>query len=116
MSENFYFLIKDLKWCLARTSTLNLLIDTLNKSKNNKNKAIKGTKTISDYKKFIRLCTDELITFGKPMDHKYLIKKILDGFDNDYKLIIDVINGYDTLILFYELHEKLINKELFLHL
>lgn len=50
------------------------------------------------------------------MDHKYLIKKILDGFDNDYKLIIDVINGYDTLILFDELHEKLINKELFLHL
>ncbi|PON38918.1 hypothetical protein PanWU01x14_308930, partial [Parasponia andersonii] len=54
----------------------------------------------------------ELAAIDKPMDQEDLIEKILNGLDDDYKPIIDIINGCDTTILFDELHEKLINKEL----
>lgn len=46
------------------------------------------------------------------MDCKDLIEKILDGLDDNYKHIIDVINGRDTPISFDELYGKLIKKEL----
>ena len=47
---------------------------------------------------------------------KTLLKRFLDGLDDDYKSIVDIINGWDTLISFDELHEKLINKQLSLRL
>ena len=65
---------------------------------------------------FIKTCADELAALGKPMDVEDLTKKILDGLDDDYKPIIDIINGRDTPISFDELYEKLINKELSLRL
>ena len=65
---------------------------------------------------FIETCADELAPLGKLMDHEDLIEKILDGLKDDYKPIIDVINGHETPISFDELHEKSINKELSLHL
>ena len=49
------------------------------------------------------------------MDEEIFIKKILDVLDDDYKPIVDVINGREIPISFDELHEKLINKELTLH-
>ena len=59
----------------------------------------------------IKTKADQLPTLGKPLDHEDLIKKILEGIDEDYQPVIDVINGRDTPISFDELHEKLINKE-----
>ncbi|PON88911.1 hypothetical protein TorRG33x02_152940, partial [Trema orientale] len=56
----------------------------------------------------------ELAAINKPMDQEDPIEKILDGLEDDYKPIVDVINGRDTMISFDEFHEKLINKELFL--
>ena len=40
------------------------------------------------------------------------MEKILEGLDDEYQSIIDVVNSLDTLIPFDDLHEKLINKEL----
>ena len=61
---------------------------------------------------FIKTRADELAILGKLMDHEDPIETIPNGLDDDYKPIIDVVNSCDTLILFEELHEKLINKEL----
>ncbi|KAI4353620.1 hypothetical protein L6164_002554 [Bauhinia variegata] len=72
----------------------------------------KGSQTISEYMQHIKAYANELATLGKPLDHEDLIEKILDGLDDDYQPIIDAINGRDTPILFDELQEKLINKEL----
>lgn len=60
----------------------------------------------------IKTCADELATVGKPLDHEDFIEKILEGLDDEYQPIIDVVNDRETLISFDELHEKLINKEL----
>ncbi|KAE8680725.1 hypothetical protein F3Y22_tig00111372pilonHSYRG00235 [Hibiscus syriacus] len=49
---------------------------------------------------------------NKPMDHEDIIEKILDGLDDDYRHIADIVEGRDTPISFDELHEKLINREL----
>ncbi|KAH7557325.1 hypothetical protein JRO89_XS11G0120400 [Xanthoceras sorbifolium] len=51
----------------------------------------------------------------KPLDNEDLIEKILDGLDDDYRPLIDAINGRDIMISFDELHEKLITKELMLN-
>ena len=64
----------------------------------------------------IKSHADELVALGKPLDDEDLIKKILDGLDDDYKSIVDIINGRDTLISFDELHKKLMNKKLSLRL
>ena len=33
---------------------------------------------------------DELMSFGKPMDHEDLLEKILNGLGNEYQNVIDV--------------------------
>ena len=63
----------------------------------------------------IKTRVDQLVVLGKPLDHEDLIEKILEGLDDDYQSVIDVVNSRDTPISFDELHEKLINKELLLH-
>ena len=70
---------------------------------------------ISYYMRAIKTHTDELAALSKPLDHEDLLEKILEGLDDDYQPIIDVVNSHNTLISFDELHEKLINKEFFLH-
>ena len=71
----------------------------------------KGSQMIFDYMQAIKLRADELAALGKPINHEDLIEKILEGLDDDYQPIIDVVNGCDTPISFDELQEKLINKE-----
>ena len=63
----------------------------------------------------IKIRADQLVALDKPLDHEDLIEKILEGPDDDYQSIIDVVNARNTPISFDELHEKLINKELSLH-
>ena len=65
---------------------------------------------------FIKSRAYKLAVLGKSLDDEDLIEKVLDSLDDDYKSIVDIINGRDTLISFDELHEKLINKELSLKL
>ena len=52
------------------------------------------------------------LLLSKPLDHEDIIDKILDGLDDDYKTIDDIVQNRETLILFDELHKKLINWEL----
>ena len=66
---------------------------------------------ISNYMQAIKTRADELAALGKPLDHKDLIEKILEGLNDDYQPI-DAVNGRDISISFAEIHEKLINKEL----
>ena len=61
---------------------------------------------------FIKCRADQFAAFGKPLDHEDLIDKILDGLDDDYKTIADIVQNRETLILFDKLYEKLINWEL----
>ena len=49
---------------------------------------------------FINTCADELVLLGKPMDDEDLIEKILDGLYDEYKPIVDAIEGHETLIFF----------------
>ena len=39
--------------------------------------------------KAIKTRADQLAALGKPLDHEDLIKKILEGLDEDYQSIID---------------------------
>ncbi|KAH1083332.1 hypothetical protein J1N35_023093 [Gossypium stocksii] len=75
----------------------------------------KGSKCVTDCMQTIKTKADELAPLGKPLDHEVLIKKVLEGLDDRYQSIIDVVNSRDTPITFNELHEKLIHKELSLH-
>ena len=74
--------------------------------------AIKGSQEITEYMQFIKCRADQLTALGKPLDHEDLIDKILDGLDDDYKTIVDIVQNRETLILVDELHEKLINRDL----
>lgn len=58
--------------------------------------------------KLIITRADKLANLGKPLDNKDLADMILDGLDDDYKSLVDVINER-------ELYKKLINKELILN-
>ena len=62
--------------------------------------------------KFIKYRTNQLAALGKPVNHEDFIGKILDGLDDDYKTIADIVQNHETPILLDELHEKLINQEL----
>ena len=61
---------------------------------------------------FVKCRADHLAVLGKPLDHEDFIETILDGLDDDYKSIVDIVQARDTPISFDELHEKLINREL----
>ena len=43
------------------------------------------------------------------------MEKILDSLSNEYKELVYVVQVHDTLIMFDELHEKLLNFEVSLH-
>ncbi|KAH6760695.1 hypothetical protein C2S51_017644 [Perilla frutescens var. frutescens] len=57
----------------------------------------------------IKCRSDELATLGKPLDQKDLIEIILEGLDNDYRHIVDIVDSREMAISFEKLHEKLIN-------
>lgn len=68
----------------------------------------KGNKSINDY---MRSIIDQLALLGSPLDHEDLLDIITDGLSEDYRAIIDMVNGRDVPITIDELHEKLINRE-----
>lgn len=72
---------------------------------------VKGTKMISEYLRLIKSKADDLALLGKPMDPEDLTEQILVGLPEEYKPIVDAINGRDTAVSFSELHEELLNRE-----
>lgn len=71
----------------------------------------KGTKTINEYYQGFTTQFDELALLGKPCDHEDQIEQILAGFPEDYKNLVDQIEGRDVAPSLTELHEKLISFE-----
>ena len=71
----------------------------------------KGTKTITEYLRFMKTKSDELALLGKPMDIEDLNEYILGGLTEEYKPEIDAVNGRDLPISFNELLERLLNRE-----
>lgn len=78
------------------------------------NRISKGSRNITEYMQAIKACADQLAILGKSIDQEDLIDRVLSGLDPSYNSIVESVNGRDTPISFEELHEKLINKELFL--
>ncbi|XP_010468693.1 PREDICTED: uncharacterized protein LOC104748799 [Camelina sativa] len=71
----------------------------------------KGTKTIDAYFQGFTTRFDQLALLEKPVETEAQLEFILEGLPDDYKTLVDQIEGCDTPPLLLELHEKLINFE-----
>ena len=69
----------------------------------------KGSQTVTEFLQLVKCRADELAILGALMNEDDLIDEILDGLGNDYKEIIRAVQARDTMIMFDELHEKLLN-------
>ena len=71
----------------------------------------KGSQTVTKFLQLVKCRADELAILGAPMNEDHLIDKILDGLGDDYKELIRAVQACDTMIMFDELHKKLLNFE-----
>ncbi|CAB80958.1 retrotransposon like protein [Arabidopsis thaliana] len=71
----------------------------------------KGTKTIDEYVLSHTTLLDQLAILGKPMEHEEQVERILEGLPEDYKTVVDQIEGKDNTPSITEIHERLINHE-----
>ncbi|XP_020886029.1 uncharacterized protein LOC110229685 [Arabidopsis lyrata subsp. lyrata] len=71
----------------------------------------KGNQSVQDYMKNIVTKADQLALLGSPMPHEDLLDHITRGLDEDYRPVVELVNGRDTPISIEELHEKLLNRE-----
>lgn len=71
----------------------------------------KGNKTIDEYLQGAITRLDQLAILGKAIEHEDQIEMILEGLPEDYKSIVDQIEGRDTPPTIAELHERLLNHE-----
>lgn len=56
----------------------------------------KGSKTIGEYMQGLITRCDQLAVLGKPFDHEDQVEIILAGLSDDYKPIVDQIEGNDN--------------------
>lgn len=54
---------------------------------------------------------DQLALLGKLIDHEDQVETILEGLPEDYKPVVDQMEGRDTPPSLTKLHEKLLNHE-----
>ena len=54
---------------------------------------------------------DKLALLGSPLRHEDLLDHITAGLDEDYRPIVELVNGRETPISIEELHEKLLHRE-----
>lgn len=54
---------------------------------------------------------DQLAILGKAVDHEDQIDLILEGLSDDYKTVVDQVEGRDLPPSITELHERLLNHE-----
>ncbi|CAA7019426.1 unnamed protein product [Microthlaspi erraticum] len=71
----------------------------------------KGNKTIDDYLQGLTTRFDQLAILGKPMEHEDQVELVLEGLPDEYKSVIDQIEGKDTAPTLTEIHERLLNHE-----
>ncbi|XP_010478178.1 PREDICTED: uncharacterized protein LOC104757150 [Camelina sativa] len=72
----------------------------------------KGSRSVDEYIQGLVARFDQLATLGKPYEHEEQIEYLLGGLSEDYKPLIEQIEGRDTPPSMPALHEKLINYEL----
>lgn len=71
----------------------------------------KGTKSIDEYLQGFTTRFDQLALLGKAFDLEDQIEFIVEGLPEDYKQVIDQIQGRDVPPSLTEVHEKLLNQE-----
>lgn len=71
----------------------------------------KEAKTIHDYFQGLTTRFDQIALLGKPLDHEDQIVFVLEGLPEEYRPIIDQIEGRDTPPSLTEVHERLLNHE-----
>lgn len=54
---------------------------------------------------------DQLALLGSPLEHEDLLDYITEGLGENYRAIVEMVNGRDVPITIVELQEKLINRE-----
>ena len=74
----------------------------------------RGSQPVIDYLATIRDIVDEPNLLGVPIPNQYLITHTLNGVDPKFKEIVVVVQAWDTMITFDELHNKLVEYEAFL--
>ncbi|XP_019087286.1 PREDICTED: uncharacterized protein LOC104727565 [Camelina sativa] len=72
---------------------------------------IKGTKSIAEYFQGFTTRFDQLAHLRKPVEHESQVEFILEGLPDDYKTVVDQIEGRDSVPSLLEVHEKLLNFE-----
>ncbi|KAG7587359.1 GAG-pre-integrase domain [Arabidopsis thaliana x Arabidopsis arenosa] len=72
---------------------------------------LKGDKSIDDYMQGFTTRFDQLALLGKPLEHEEQIEFILSGLPEDYKSVVEQIEGRQTPPSITEVHEKLLNRE-----
>ncbi|XP_019099659.1 PREDICTED: uncharacterized protein LOC109132488 [Camelina sativa] len=76
------------------------------------NKWRKGSPIVEEYVQGLVVRFDQLATLDKPYEHEEQIEFLLGGLPEDYKPLIDQIDGRDTPPSMPAIHEKIINYEL----
>ncbi|KAG7599495.1 Reverse transcriptase RNA-dependent DNA polymerase [Arabidopsis suecica] len=71
----------------------------------------KGNQSVEEYMKNVVTKADKLALLGSPLPHEDLLDHITTGLDDDYRPIVELVNGRETPISIEELHEKLLNRE-----
>ena len=72
----------------------------------------KGTRTIDEYFQGFTTRIDHLAILGKPLELEDQIEFILEGLLEEYKPIVDQVEGRNTPTSLTELHERLLNHEI----
>ncbi|XP_010419019.1 PREDICTED: uncharacterized protein LOC104704669 [Camelina sativa] len=72
----------------------------------------KGARSIDDYVQGLTTRFNQLALLGKPLEHEDQVDYLLGGLPEDFKPVIDQIDGRDTPPSLTEIHEKLINYDL----
>lgn len=57
---------------------------------------VKGNKTIDEYLQGFVTCCDQLSILGKPIEHEDQVESILEGLPEEYKPVVDQIEGKDA--------------------
>lgn len=71
----------------------------------------KGTMTVDAYIQCFTTQFDQLALLGKGLDLEDQLEYILEGLPEEYKQVVDQIEGRDTPPSVTEVHEKLLNHE-----
>ncbi|KAL0663659.1 hypothetical protein Bca4012_100496 [Brassica carinata] len=72
---------------------------------------MKGTMTIDAYVQGFLTHFDQLALLGKPIEIEDQLEYVLDGLPDEYKQVVDQIEGRGTAPSIAEVHEKLLNFE-----